>query len=66
MIKKTPHMIATHWERPKPKPKIKPLNAEMAVRHKRALQRMLDDGDITKAEFDTLWGKTLERVKAGV
>jgi hypothetical protein len=30
VIKKTPHMIATPWERPKPKPKIKPLAPEMA------------------------------------
>ena len=66
MIKKTPHMIATPWERPKPKPKIKPLNPEMAVRHKRALRRLLDDGDISKADFDALWAKTLARVKAGV
>jgi hypothetical protein len=38
----------------------------MATRHKNALNRMLNDGDITKAEFDALWAKTLERVKAGV
>ena len=48
-----------------PKPKIKPLSVE-AVRHKRALRQLLDDGDITKAEFDALWAKPLERVKAGV
>jgi hypothetical protein len=66
MIKKIPGGIATHWERPKPKPKVKPLNVEMAVRHKRALQRLLDDGDISKAEYDALWAKILARVKAGV
>jgi membrane peptidoglycan carboxypeptidase len=66
MIKKTSHMIATHWERPKPKPKIKPLNPEMGRRTKLALERMLQDGDISKAEFDALWAKTLARVKAGV
>ena len=66
VIKKTPHMIATPWERPKPKPKIKPLAPEMAIRHKNALNRMLNDGDITKAESDALWAKTLERLKAGV
>jgi len=59
-------MIATHWEPPKKIPKIKPLAPEMAIRHKNALNRMLNDGDITKAEFDALWAKTLERVKAGV
>jgi hypothetical protein len=58
-------MIATHWEPPKKKA-IKPLSAERAVRHKRALQHMLKHGDITKAEFDALWAKTLERLKAGV
>jgi hypothetical protein len=40
----------TWWSRsndpPKPQKQVKPLNAEMAVRHKRALQRLLDDGDI--------------------
>jgi hypothetical protein len=66
VIKKTPHMIATHWEPPKKKKAIKPLSVEMAVRHKRALRQLLEDGDITKAEFDALWAKTLERVKAGV
>jgi len=66
MIKKTPHMIATHWEPPKKKKVVKPLNAEMAVRHKRALRQLLDDGDISKQEFDALWAKTLARVKAGV
>ncbi len=66
VIKKIPHMIATPWERPKPKPKIKTLAPEMAIRHKNALNRMLNDGDITKAEFEALWEKTLERVKAGV
>jgi hypothetical protein len=66
VIKKTPHMIATHWERPKKKKAIKPLSVEMAVRHKGALQRLLDDGDISKAECDALWAKTFERVKAGV
>lgn len=48
------------------KKRIKPLNCEMAVRHKRALRQLLDDGDISKAELDALWAKTLERVKAGV
>jgi hypothetical protein len=38
----------------------------MAVRHRRALRQLLDDGGITEAEFDALWAKTLERVKAGV
>jgi len=65
-MKRFPPMIVTPWERPKPKPKIKPLNVETAVRHKRALRQLLDDGDITKAEFDALWEKTLERVMAGV
>jgi hypothetical protein len=68
VIKKTAHMTV---ERDEPgfrekEPKIKPLNVEMAVRHKRALRQLLDDGDIAKAEFDALWAKTLERVKAGV
>jgi membrane peptidoglycan carboxypeptidase len=65
VIKKTPHMIATHWEPPKKKA-IKPLAPEMAIRRKNALNRMLEDGDISKAEFDALWAKTLERLKAGV
>jgi hypothetical protein len=65
MIKKTPHMVEK-YDPQAPKTKSKPLNCEMAIRHKRALQRLLEDGDITKAEFDALWAKTLERVKAGV
>lgn len=63
MIKKTPHMVVEKYD--PPKPKIKPLSVE-AVRHKRALRQLLDDGDITKAEFDALWAKPLEGVKAGV
>jgi hypothetical protein len=63
---KNPHMIATPWEPPKKKKPVKSLCAEMAVRHKRALRQLLDDGDISKAEFDALWAKTLARVKAGV
>jgi hypothetical protein len=59
-------MIATPWERPKPRLKIKPLDAEMAIRHQSALKRLLADGDISKAEFDALWAKALARVKAGV
>jgi hypothetical protein len=59
-------IIVTPWERPKPKLKIKPLNVEMAVRHKRGLRQLLDDGDISNAEYDALWAKTLARVKAGV
>jgi hypothetical protein len=64
-MKKFPPMVVTPCDRTK-KPKIKPLCSEMAVRHKRALQRLLDDGDISKAQYDALWAKTLERVKAGV
>jgi hypothetical protein len=59
-------MVISHYEPPKKKNAIKPLNSEMAVRHRRPLRQLLDDGDITKAEFDALWAKTLERVKAGV
>jgi hypothetical protein len=59
-------MVATHWEPPKKKKAVKPLAPEMAIRHKRALQRLLDDGDISEAEFDARWAKTLEPVKAGV
>ena len=67
MIKKNfPPMVATPYEPPKKKKTIKPLNCEMAVRHKRALQRLLDEGDITEAEYDALWSKTIVRVKAGV
>jgi len=66
VIKRTPHMLVEKYDPPEPKKKVKPLNAEMAVRHKRALQRLLDDGDISKAEFDALRAETLERVKAGV
>ena len=51
---------------PKKKKTIKLLNCEMALHHKRALQRLLDEGDIDEAEFDALWEKTLDRVKAGV
>jgi len=64
-MKKFPPMVVTPCDRTK-KPKIKPLNCEMALRHKRALQRLLDEGDIDEAEFDALWEKTLDRVKAGV
>jgi hypothetical protein len=66
VIKKTPHMLVERYEPPKKKKAIKPLNSEMAVRHRRALRQLLDDGGITEAEFDALWAKTLERVKAGV
>jgi membrane peptidoglycan carboxypeptidase len=66
MIKKTPHMVVEKYEPPKKKEAIKPLNPEMGRRTKLALERMLNDGDITKAEFDALWAKTLARVKAGV
>jgi hypothetical protein len=66
MIKKTPHMVVTSYDPLKKKKLVKPLNCEMAVRHKRALKALLDDGDISKAEYDALWAKTLERVKAGV
>jgi len=59
-------MLVEKYDPPAPKKKIKPLNSEMAIRHKRALQRLLEDGDITKAEYNALWAKTLERVKAGV
>lgn len=65
MKKKYPDMIATPWEPPKEKKAIKPLNCEMASRHKRALQRLLEEGDITQVEYDALWAKTLARVKAG-
>jgi hypothetical protein len=66
VIKKTTHMLVEKYEPPKKKKPIKPLNCEMALRHKRALQRLLDEGDIDEAEFDALWEKTLDRVKAGV
>lgn len=66
MIKKTPHMLVEKYDPPKKKKAIKPLNPEMGIRTKNALERLLKDGDISKAEFDALWGKTLERVKAGV
>jgi membrane peptidoglycan carboxypeptidase len=66
VIKKTPTMTVTKYDPPAKKKKIKPLCGEMAVRHKRVLQRLLDDGDITKAEYESLWAKTLERVKAGI
>jgi hypothetical protein len=58
--------MVSKYDPPRPRKTINPLNVEMAVRHKRALQRLLGDGDISKAEFDALWAKTLERVKAGV
>lgn len=63
-------IVATPYEpgfREKKKPvKMKPLNAEMGVRQKRALQHLLDDGDITQEEFDTGWAKIVARVKAGL
>jgi hypothetical protein len=66
MIKKTPHMTVERYTPPKLKPKIKPLNPEMGIRTKNALLRLLKDGDITRSEYNALWCKTLERVKAGV
>jgi hypothetical protein len=66
VIKKTPHMVVSKYDPPEPKKKIKPLCSEMALRKKRALRQLLDDGDIINAEFDALWAKTRERVKAGV
>jgi hypothetical protein len=42
-------MIVTPYNPPEKKKAIKPLCAEMAVRHKRALRQLLDDGDLTKA-----------------
>jgi hypothetical protein len=66
VIKKTPHMVVEKYDPPQKKKAIKPLCGEMAVRHKRAHQRLLDEGDIDQAKFNALWAKTLERVKAGV
>jgi hypothetical protein len=54
MIKKTPHMVVEKYEPPKKKTPVKSLCAEIAVRHKRAVQRLLDEGDIDEAEFDAL------------
>jgi acetyl-CoA carboxylase carboxyltransferase component len=65
-MKKIPPMVVTPYEPPKKKKAIKPLNVEMAYRHKRCLQKLLDEGDISQTEFDALWAKTLARVKAGV
>jgi hypothetical protein len=59
-------IVAYEYEPPKPKKKVKPLNCEMALRHKRALEKLLDEGDITQIEYDALWAKTLARMKAAV
>jgi len=64
VIKKTKHMVVEKYEPPTRKPKIKALCPEMGMRKIRALDTLLDNGDLTLKEYWAVKNKVLERIRA--